>query len=147
MSIEENRETVERMWTALSAKDWDTLKACLHPEVHYADVPTPDTGAHGPENVVKRLEIAFDQIVDHEHVVHHMACEGDVVFLDHTETWTFETGEKAINPFATVHEMKDGRIVRWSDYWDVNNFVSQFPSWFIEHMAKHTAEHFGGEDG
>ena len=22
-------------------------------------------------------------------------CEGDVVFLDHTEVWTFKTGEKA----------------------------------------------------
>jgi len=41
--------------------------------------------------------------------------------------------------------MKDGKIVLWSDYWDVNNFVSQFPAWFIEHMARHTAEHFGAE--
>ncbi len=26
-----------------------------------------------------------------------MACEGDVVFLDHTEVWTFKTGEKALS--------------------------------------------------
>jgi hypothetical protein len=36
--------------------------------------------------------------------------------------------------------------VLWSDYWDVNNFVSQFPAWFIEHMVKHTAAHFGADD-
>jgi ketosteroid isomerase-like protein len=134
------------MWTALSARDWSTLKACLHPDVHYADIPTPDSGARGPDNVVKRLEIAFDQIVEHEHVIHHLVVDGDVALLDHTETWTFKTGEKATNPFATVHELKDGRIILWSDYWDVNNFVSQFPAWFIEHMAKHTAAHFDGED-
>lgn len=146
LSAEENRKTVERMWAALSAKDWDTLKDCLHPDVHYADVPTPDSGARGPDNVVKRLEVAFEQIVDHEHVIHHLVVDGETALLDHTETWTFKTGEKAVNPFATVHELKDGKIVLWSDYWDVNNFVSQFPQWFLEHMAKHTAAHFGGED-
>jgi len=145
MSTERNRATVERMWAALSARDWATLRECLHPDIHYRDVPTPDPGARGPDNVIKRLAIAFDQIVAHEHTIHHLACDGDTVLLDHTEVWTFKTGEKATNPFATVHEMKDGRIVLWSDYWDVNNFVSQFPAWFIEHMAKHTAEHFGAE--
>jgi hypothetical protein len=52
MSIEENRKTVETLWSALTAVDWETLKSCLHPEVHYDDVPTEDPGAHGPENVV-----------------------------------------------------------------------------------------------
>ena len=62
MSIEENRKTVETMWAALSAMDWDTLKSCLSDDVHYEDVPTEDPGARGPENVVKRLRIAFDQL-------------------------------------------------------------------------------------
>ena len=59
-----------------------------------------------------------------------------MVFLDHTEVWTFKTGEKATNQFATLHEMKDGKVARWSDYWDVSGFVSQFPQWFLEEMAK-----------
>jgi ketosteroid isomerase-like protein len=62
--------------------------------------------------------------------------------LDHTEGWTFKTGEKASHRFATLHRMKDGKIVRWSDYWDVAGFVGQFPQWFLEHMAKHTAADF-----
>jgi ketosteroid isomerase-like protein len=142
MSTDQNRATVERMWQALSARDWDAMKSCLHPDVHYEDVPTPDPGARGPDNVVKRLAIAFDQLIDHEHIVHHMACEGNVVFLDHTEVWTFKTGEKATNQFATLHEMRDGKVVLWSDYWDVGGFVAQFPAWFLEHMAKHTAADF-----
>ena len=59
MSSETNKSTVETMWRALSQMDWETLKSCLHPEVHYQDVPTDDPGAHGPENVVKRLGIAW----------------------------------------------------------------------------------------
>lgn len=142
MSIEENRRTVERMWAALSAMDFETLKSCLTQDVHYEDVPTEDAGARGPENVVKRLRIAFDHLADHEHVIHHLVCEGDVVFLDHTEVWTFRTGEKATNRFATVHEMRDGRIATWSDYWDVSGFVGQFPPWFLEELARHGEAEF-----
>ena len=142
MSIDTNRKTVEKMWEALSAKDWETLKSCLSDDVHYEDVPTEDPGARGPENVVKRLAIAFDQLVDHQHTIHHLVCEGDVVFLDHTEVWTFKTGEKATNQFATLHEMKDGKVAKWSDYWDVSGFIGQFPQWFLEEMAKHSETDF-----
>ncbi len=136
MSIVENRRTVEKLWSALSARDWETLKSCLADDVHYEDVPTPDPGARGPENVVKRLAIAFDHLIDHQHTTHHLVCEGDVVFLDHTESWTFKTGETASHQFATLHEMRDGKVVRWSDYWDVSGFVGQFPQWFLEEMAR-----------
>lgn len=142
MSIEANRKAVETMWKAVSAMDWDALKSCLDEEVHYEDVPTEDPGARGRDNVVKRLRIAFDHLIDHQHTIHHLVCEGDVVFLDHTEVWTFKTGEKATNKFATLHEMKDGKVVKWSDYWDVSGFVGQFPPWFLEEMARHTAADF-----
>ncbi|MFP6625006.1 MAG: nuclear transport factor 2 family protein [Myxococcota bacterium] len=143
MSVEANKQTVETMWKALSAMDWETVKSCLAEDVHYEDVPTEDPGARGPENVVKRLAIAFDQLVNHEHTVHHLVCEGDIVFLDHTEEWTFKSGEKATNQFATLHEMKDGKVARWSDYWDVSGFVAQFPQWFVEEMARHSQAEFG----
>lgn len=144
MSIETNKQTVERLWAALSAMDWDTLRSCLCQDAFYEDVPTEDPGAHGPDNIVRRLAIAFDHLVDHQHSIHHIVAEGDVVFLDHTEVWTFRSGEKARNQFATLHEMRDGKVARWSDYWDVSGFVAQFPPWFLEEMAKHSAEDFGG---
>jgi limonene-1,2-epoxide hydrolase len=139
---EHNRSVVEAMWRALGAMDWELFSSYLHPDVHYQDVPTDDPGAHGPENTIKRLKIAFDQLEKQEQVTHRIAAEGDVVFIEHTETWTFKTGETAAHTFVTVHEMKDGKVFTWSDYWDVNRFVSQFPQWFIEHMMSHTADHF-----
>jgi ketosteroid isomerase-like protein len=142
MSIEENRKTVEKMWDALTAMDWEVLKSCMTDDVFYEDVPTEDPGAHGPENVVKRLRIAFSHLIDHRHTIHHMACEDDVVFLDHTEGWTFKTGEKVEHTFATMHEMRDGKVAKWSDYWDVSGFVGQFPQWFLEEMAKRSSADF-----
>ena len=35
-----------------------------------------------------------------------------------------------------MHELSDGKIIKWSDFWDVNNFVGQFPQSFLETMAK-----------
>lgn len=138
----QNKETVRRMWLALSNMDWDGMKACMHPDIHYRDVPSDDPGAHGPDNCIKRLQIAFGHLQRQVQETHHLVAEGDVVFLDHTETWTFNTGETASHTFATMHEMKDGLVYRWSDYWDLNRFVGQFPAWFLEEMAKASAADF-----
>ena len=142
MSSEANKKVVETLWSALSAFDWETLKSCLAEDVHYGDVPTEDPGARGPENTVKRLAIAFDHVIEHRHTIHHIVAEGDVVMLDHTEGWTFKRGERVEHTFATLHELRDGKVVRWSDYWDVAGFVGQFPKWFLEVMAAHTASDF-----
>lgn len=139
---DQNKATVERMWTALSEFDFDTLKSCLHPDVHYEDVPTEDAGAIGPENVVARLSIAWDHISEQIQTTHRIAAEGDVVFLDHTEKWIFKTGESVEHRFATMHELEDGLIVKWSDFWDVNNFVGQFPQSFLEVMAANDGSDF-----
>ncbi|AQA17058.1 hypothetical protein BST95_01340 [Halioglobus japonicus] len=142
---ENNKALALKMWRALAEHDWDTLKSCLHPDIHYRDMPSDDPGAHGPENVVRRLSIAWDHIERQEQITHHIAADGDVVFLDHTEKWIFKTGETAEHTFATMHEIRNGLIYRWSDYWDMNKFISQFPGWFLEVMASHTAADFGGE--
>ena len=138
----DNKELVLRLWKSLSDFDWDALKSCLHPEVHYRDAPSDDPGAHGPENVVKRLSIAWDHLERQEQSTHAIAAEGDLVFLEHTETWVFKTGETAGHTFVTVHEIRDGLVYRWTDYWDMNKFISQFPGWFLEEMARHSADEF-----
>ena len=133
---ERNKATVEKMWTALGRFDFETLKSCLHADVHYEDVPTEDPGAKGPENVVARLSVAWDHLKQQDQTTHRIAADGNTVFLDHSEKWIFKSGETVEHRFATMHELKDGKIIKWSDFWDVNNFVGQFPQWFLEEMAK-----------
>jgi ketosteroid isomerase-like protein len=142
MSTDANKAIVEKMWRALGEMDWATMKSCMHPEIFYEDVPSDDPGAHGPENCVKRLQIAFNHLEKQEQVTHHIVAEGNLVFLDHTETWTFKSGEVAAHTFATLHEIKDGLVARWSDYWDMQKFVGQFPNWFLEEMVKASADDF-----
>ncbi len=140
-----NKALVEKMWRALGEMDWNAMKSCMHPDIHYRDVPSDDPGAFGPDNCVKRLQIAFNHLQKQEQVTHHIAADGDIVFLDHTETWTFTSGETASHTFASMHEIRDGLIYRWSDYWDMQKFVSQFPGWFIEKMVEASAADFSDQ--
>lgn len=137
-----NKATVGRMWNALYAKDWDGLMAEMSPDCFYEDVPTPDTGARGPANIVKRLRIAFDHVVRFEHDTHQTIAEGDTVIVEHTETWHFETQEKVVNQFVTVHRLRDGKIEIWRDYWDLGTLMAQAPAWWIEAIAKVGQEDF-----
>ena len=41
-----------------------------------------------------------------------------------------------------AHADLDGLVYRWTDYWDMNKFISQFPGWFLEEMARHSADEF-----
>src|SRR4030095_8302422 len=102
-------------------------------------VPTPCTGALGPVNVVKRLRSGLDAVERFEHDIHRVVAQGDSVVIEHTETWHFPTGEKLVNQFVTVHEVRGGKIRLWRDYWDLNRMMAQAPAWWIESLAKHDA--------
>ena len=136
MSEAENKRVVAAMWECLYRKDWDGVAARIAPDGHYEDVPTPDPGATGPDNIVKRLKIGLEPVVRFEHDIHRTVAEGDSVLIEHTETWHFETGEKVANHFVTVHEVKDGRITLWRDYWDLGALMAQAPKWWIERLAQ-----------
>ena len=141
-SPEENKRVVAELWRCLSDKDWDGLAEQLHDEAHYEDVPAPDAAATGPANIIKRLRIGLDPVVRHEHVVHKTVAEGDSVIVEHTETWHFETGEKIVNPFTTIHELRDGKVSLWRDYWDIGNLMAQAPKWWVERIANFSEEDF-----
>jgi limonene-1,2-epoxide hydrolase len=65
------------------------------------------------------------------------------VIVEHTEVWHFHTGEVMRNPFVTVHEVKDGKISLWRDYWDVTTMMNSVPKWWVEQIMKRRAEEFG----
>ena len=142
MDLEENKRLVTSLWETLYTKDWEALGAILHDEVFYEDVPAPDPGARGRANVIRRLRIGLDPIERFEHHFHRIVAEGQTVVLEHTEVWHFHTGEVVRNPFVTIHELADGRIKLWRDYWDLNTLMSGVPKWWLEHLAKFSEQDF-----
>ena len=59
---------------------------------------------------------------------------------EHSETWTWDSGEVAVLRFVTVHTVREengaGKVTMWKDYWDMGSMVSQAPSTWLEDLAK-----------
>jgi hypothetical protein len=63
-----------------------------------------------------------------------------VNIYEHSETWTWQTGETALLPFVTVHKVADGRVTLWKDYWDLSGLTAQAPpDWMTQLQAADTS--------
>jgi limonene-1,2-epoxide hydrolase len=136
-TTEGNKERVLAFWDTLYRRDWDAVAAFFTDESEYTDVPSPaDDVAHGPALIVARLRLGLERISEYEHDMRLMVAEGDTVVTEHSETWHWHTGEQVTLPFVSVHELRDGAIVRWWDYWDLQTLMNAAPDWWIEHVAQ-----------
>jgi limonene-1,2-epoxide hydrolase len=133
----DNLEIVRRFWQTMYARDWDGVKEYFAPEGEYTDVPSPaDDVARGPDAIAARLELGLGPL---EAIIHHPArdaADGNIVMTEHAEEWHWPTGEQVVLPFLSVHELRDGLIVRWWDYWDMNTLMGAAPQWWIEHIMQ-----------
>ncbi|MGO8870221.1 MAG: nuclear transport factor 2 family protein [Acidimicrobiales bacterium] len=137
MGSQSNKERVRDFWDALYARDWDAIASFFAQDSEYTDVPSPaDDVAHGPDRIVARLRLGLERIAGYEHDLRLMVAEDDTVVTEHAETWHWHTGEQVTLPFVSVHELRDGSIVRWWDYWDLQTLMNAAPGWWIEHISR-----------
>lgn len=130
-----DKALVERFWATLYARDWDALATFFTEDAEYTDVPSPaDDVAVGPDQILRRLRLGLEPIDGYEHGLKLMVADGTAVVTEHTETWRWRTGEVVTLPFVSVHELRDGRICRWWDYWDLQTLLGAAPQWWIEHI-------------
>ena len=129
-------DTVFGMWKALSNRDWETLKTFVSDDCIYVDMPVgPAAAARGPENIVKRLMIGLEPLAGYENHDGVLVSNGTDAIYEHSETWTFKTGESGVLRFVTVHKVVDGKITLWKDYWDMNGLTSFAPPTWLEELA------------
>jgi limonene-1,2-epoxide hydrolase len=137
MTSDQNKEIVRGLWDALYRRDWDAIAGFFDARSEYTDVPSPaDDVARGPALIVARLRLGLERISGYEHDLRLMVADGDTVVTEHTETWHWHTGEQVTLPFVSVHELREGTIVRWWDYWDLQTLMGAAPDWWIEHVAQ-----------
>ncbi|MCB0941250.1 MAG: nuclear transport factor 2 family protein [Mycobacterium sp.] len=129
-------DTVFGMWKALSNRDWETLKTFVSDDCIYVDMPVgPAAAARGPEDIVKRLKIGLEPLAGYENHDGVLVSNGTDAMYEHSETWTFKTGESGVLRFVTVHKVVDGKITLWKDYWDMNGLTSFAPPTWLEDLA------------
>jgi ketosteroid isomerase-like protein len=134
---DENRTVIEGFWDDLYRPDIEAAAARFAPDGEYTDVTTPDDDvARGPDAIVRRLTLGWgplDKIWDERR---HLVAGEDAVMTEHLEHWQWPTGETLALPVASVHEVRDGRITRWTDYWDMAALVEAAPQWWFEHVLR-----------
>lgn len=134
---EQNKAVVQQYWDTLAARDWEGLKGLLTDDAHYTDVGVDGVGGTGPDGVVGRLMIGLEPLEGYDHLPGtNMIAEGDLVMTEHTERWTFHTGEVIDHSFVSVTQLRDGKICRWHDYSHLGNIFDNAPAWWLEHIAK-----------
>jgi ketosteroid isomerase-like protein len=137
VTARDNKERVRAFWAALYAREWEQIGTFFAADSEYTDVPSPpDDVARGPALIVARLRLGLERISSYEHHLRLMVAEDDTVVTEHSETWQWHTGEQVTLPFVSVHQLRDGDIVRWWDYWDLQTLMNTAPGWWIEHIAQ-----------
>jgi limonene-1,2-epoxide hydrolase len=123
------------MWKALSERDWEAMTPFLAQDCIYVDMPLgPAAAARGPENIVKRLKVGLEPLADYVNHDGLLLSNGADVMYEHSETWTWVSGESAVLQFVTVHKVLDGRITLWKDYWDFGGLANHAPKDWMQQL-------------
>jgi ketosteroid isomerase-like protein len=131
-----NRALIEKFWSTLyDEKDFDAIGAFFAEDGEYTDMPTPpDDTARGPAQIAARLRVGLEPLSSLSHTVKTMMIDGDTVATEHVEHWGWPTGESVSFPFVSIHEIRDGKLIRWWDYWDLSTLMNAAPAWWVEHI-------------
>ena len=125
-----------RSGTRCHARDWPLVRSFFGPDSIYYDVPTgPSTAGRGPEGIEARLRLGLDGLAAYDHGPATVVAAGPVVFTEHTEHWTWPSGEEVTLPFVSVQHVHDGVITLWRDYWDLQTLMGAAPASWHERLA------------
>ena len=133
-TVEANKTLVRRFWDDLYAHEFGKVGTYFSDDAVYDDVPIPAAKAIGPAAIVRKLTIGLGRVPKHVHHLQQLVAEGDCVVTEHVEDWCFAPDHVVSLPFVSVHVIRDGKIVRWSDYSNMDTLISAAPQWWLDHI-------------
>ena len=104
-------------------------------------MPTPpEDVARGPAQIAARLRLGLEPLASHlARRARRSSSRATPSSTEHVEHWEWPTGEKVSFPFVSMHEVRDGKLVRWWDYWDLGTLMNAAPAWWVEHIMTESA--------
>ena len=119
MTADESKALVERFLAAWARRDIDVLVDFFADDAIYHNVPVaPIRGVGGIRQIFTAFLETFDEVsLDIVNVV----AEPELVFAERVDR--FAIGERRFElPVNGVFEIRDGKIARFSDYFDLTTF-------------------------
>ena len=133
---DENRLLIEGFWVDLYRQDFSALGARFAEDGEYTTSSRPRTTSPA---VPQRSPPACASPSTNSRSLQRAAPPGGwgaFVMTEHVEHWEWPTGETMALDVASVHEIHQGKIVRWCDYWDMNVLTAAAPQWWFEHVLQ-----------
>jgi limonene-1,2-epoxide hydrolase len=116
MAVTDSETVVRNFLKAWEARDLDTIMEYFDDGAVYENVPVPPvTGRADIRNFIGGILYAFKNI---EVVIHHQVSDGGIVMNERTDTIRAESGTEVPLRVMGIFEIRDGRIVKWRDYFD-----------------------------
>jgi hypothetical protein len=79
--------------------------------------------------------MGLEGLADYTNFDGRMVADGDTVMYEHSERWRWATGETVLLPFVSVHEVGDGKVRLWADYWDYGTLTGAAPASWLDSLA------------
>lgn len=132
-----NIDLIERFFGLLEAMDFEAASQLFHEDARYRDEPTHAADAIGPAAIAAKLTNAISGLDAFPMCVDTVVGDAARVMSRRSEEWHFPTGEVLKLPVMCVHEIRDGRIADWHEFWNLQHFTEQMPaSWMQEIMKR-----------
>jgi limonene-1,2-epoxide hydrolase len=114
-------EVVHAFLKAAAARDYDAAFALLTDDIEYQNMMLPPV--QGKDAVKETLEGLLALCSESEWVVHRELAYGDLVMNERTDRFKM-SGVWTDLPVAGVFELREGRIARWRDYFDLQTIMT-----------------------
>lgn len=120
MTAEASKQVVSDFLGAWQKRDMSGIMDCFAPDAVYHNVPVaPIVGIAGIRRIFEDFLSAFEY-ADLEIV--RIAGEPELVFAERIDHFRLHDGKSVDLPVNGVFELKDGKIHRFSDYFDLATF-------------------------
>jgi steroid delta-isomerase-like uncharacterized protein len=120
-----NAEVVRRLNRALTERDWEAVRELVAEDCEWTDVPSGET-IHGVEALIGLCRVFTAAFPDFRVESTRLIAEGDLVASEWSGRGTHEeTGRAFARTGVGIVELRDGRIVRYRDYFDRQTMTEQ----------------------
>lgn len=116
-------EIVKKFMSLMEKLDYDTALELVTDDVEYTNVPMGTV--HGPEGIRSVLQPFFAPTTENEWVILATAANGSTVFMERLDRHHLKGGWAEL-PVVGVFEVRDGKIAKWRDYFDLPTIQNGF---------------------
>ena len=118
--------TVLEFFRSFEGNDVEEAVKHVSDDLEYVNVPFGfEAGTViGPDGMRAVLVPAFTGVIRNEFIVRTTAVAGDTVFVERLDRHQLPNGWVEL-PVTGVFTVRDGKITRWRDYFDMNVFATQ----------------------